>query len=198
MLRLLRTERSGDDWRRARTIPVRISIGSMIVIRDELPQDISAIHNLNVWAFGGPAEAVLVDRLRAAGKALISRVATLDGRVVGHILFSPITVERSPSSFRGLGLAPMSVLPEFQNRGIGSILVRDGLEICRQGRYDLVVVLGHLRFYPRFGFSRAKDYGLENEYKAVDEFMVIELREGALKAAAGLVKYASEFRDVGV
>jgi putative acetyltransferase len=168
----------------------------MIEIRDETPQDFPAIRNLNVLAFGGLAEADLVDKLRAANKAVISRVATLDRRVVGHILFSPITVERALANFRGLGLAPMSVLPEFQNRGIGSNLVRDGLDVCRQRGYDLVVVLGHPRFYPRFGFSRAKDQGLNNEYDAVEEFMVIELREGVLKAVAGLVKYAPEFQDL--
>ena len=170
----------------------------MIEIRDEAPQDFPAIRNLNVLAFGNPAEALLVDKLRAANKAVISRVAILDGRVVGHILFSPITVERAPARLRGLGLAPMSVLPEFQNRGIGSSLVRDGLEMCRQRGYDLVVVLGHLRFYPRFGFTRAKDHGLDNEYDALDNFMVIELKEGVLKAVTGLVKYAQEFQDLAI
>ena len=170
----------------------------MIEIRDEAPQDFPAIHDLNVLAFGNPAEALLVDNLRAADKAIISRVAILDGKVVGHILFSPITVERASSRLRGLGLAPMSVLPEFQNTGIGSSLVRDGLDVCRQKGYDLVVVLGHLRFYPRFGFTRAKDYGLDNEYDAVDNFMVIELREGVLKTVEGLVKYAPEFGAIGV
>src|SRR5678816_2073918 len=170
----------------------------MIEIRDAAPQDFPAIHNLNVLAFGNTAEALLVDRLRAANKAVISRVAILDGRVVGHILFSPITVERAQARLRGLGLAPMSVLPEFQNRGIGSSLVRDGLEMCRQRGFELVVVLGHLRFYPRFGFTRAKDHGLDNEYDALDNFMVIELKEGVLKAVTGLVKYAQEFQDLAI
>jgi len=167
----------------------------MIEIRDEAPQDFPAIRNLNVLAFGNLAEALLVDKLRAANKAAISRVAILDGRVVGHILFSPITVERAPARLHGLGLAPMSVLPEFQNQGIGSSLVRDGLEMCRQRGYDLVVVLGHLRFYPRFGFSTAKDYGLDNEYNASDAFMVMELQVGVLGKISGLVKYAPEFRE---
>ena len=168
----------------------------MIEIRDEVPQDFPAIRHLNLMAFGGPEEADLIDTLRAADKVVISLVATLDGRVVGHILFSPITVERSPASFRGLGLAPMSVLPEFQSRGIGSQLVRDGLERCERKGYDLVVVLGHLRFYPRFGFSRAVDHSLENEYGAVDTFMVIELKQGVLEAVGGLVKYAPEFQGL--
>jgi putative acetyltransferase len=89
----------------------------------------------------------------------------------------------------------MSVLPEFQNRGIGSRLVREGLEACRQRDYEVVVVLGHIDYYPRFGFVRAKDRGLDNEYDAVDAFMVMELRKGVLERIHGLVKYAPEFRD---
>jgi len=70
--------------------------------------------------------------------------------------------------------------------------------MCRQGGYDLAVVLGHLRFYPLFGFTIAKDYGLDNEYNAVDNFMVIELREGVLQTVAGLVKYAPEFQELAI
>jgi putative acetyltransferase len=89
-------------------------------------------------------------------------------------------------------------LPEFQNTGIGSRLVRDGLDACKRREYDAVVVLGHTHYYPRFGFTRAKDYGLDNEYQALDAFMVLELNQGALKTIRGLVKYAPEFGDVGV
>ena len=168
----------------------------MLEIRDEAPQDFSAVRDINEQAFGGPAEALLVERLRAAGKALVSLVAIVDGRLVGHILFSPITIEKAPESFRGVGLAPMSVLPEFQNQGIGSKLVRAGLEACRRHGYDVVVVLGHLQYYPRFGFSRAKDHGLDNEYGASDAFMVTELHAGVLGKLGGLVRYAPEFQGV--
>jgi putative acetyltransferase len=119
------------------------------------------------------------------------------GRVVGHILFSPVTVAEAPENFRGVGLAPLSVLPEFQNRGIGSRLIREGLEAAKREGYDAAVVLGHTEYYPRFGFSRAKDCGLDNEYNALDSFMVLELRDGGLERIRGLVKYAPEFRDAG-
>ena len=91
----------------------------------------------------------------------------------------------------------MSVLPEFQNKGIGSRLVREGLEACKREGYDAVVVPGHTRFYPRFGFSKAKDYGLDNEYNASDAFVVMELQGGVLEGISGLVKYTPEFRDAG-
>jgi putative acetyltransferase len=169
----------------------------MIRIRDERPDDIAVIRNVNERAFGSSAEARLVDRLRAANKAVISLVAQHGNQVVGHILFSPVTVANAPESFRGAGLAPMSVLPEFQNQGIGSRLIRDGLIACRAAGYDVVVVLGHVGYYPRFGFAKAMDYGLENEYDASDAFMVLELRKGALERIGGLVKFALEFRDAG-
>ena len=169
----------------------------MIKIRDERPDDIAAIRNVNERAFGSSAEARLVDQLRAANKAVISLVAQHGNQVVGHILFSPVTVANAPESFRGAGLAPMSVLPEFQNQGIGSRLIGDGLIACRAAGYDVVVVLGHVGYYSRFGFAKAMDYGLENEYDASDAFMVLELRKGALERIGGLVKFALEFQAAG-
>lgn len=167
----------------------------MIEIRDESPDDVPMIRNVNERAFGAPAEAQLVDKLRAAQKAVVSLVAHDGDRVVGHILFSPVRVSNAPQTFRAVGLAPMSVLPELQNKGIGSQLVRHGLAACQRAGYDIVVVLGHVHYYPRFGFSRAKDYGLENEYQAEDAFMVLELRKGALDTIGGLVQFAPEFRE---
>ena len=169
----------------------------MTEIRSEHPDDVAAIRNVNERAFGSPGEAELVDMLRAANKVAVSLVAQRDDQVVGHILFSPITVANAPGSCRGVGLAPMSVLPEFQNTGIGSRLVREGLVACRQAGYEVVVVLGHINYYPRFGFARAKDFGLDNEYEAVDAFMALELNKGALKEISGLVKFAPEFQEAG-
>src|SRR5262245_37121128 len=155
---------------------------AVIEIRSETPEDRSAVREVNERAFGRSNEATLVDTLRSANKALVSLVALDQGRVVGHILFSPVTVALAPENFSGVGLGPMSVLPEFQNRGIGSRLVREGLAACRRQGYDAVVVLGHTRFYPRFGFSKAKNHGLDNEYDASDAFMVMELKSGVLGA----------------
>jgi putative acetyltransferase len=169
----------------------------LIDIRPETPADIPAIRVVNERAFGGPAEAHLVDSLRAANKAAVSLVAVQGDQVVGHILFSPITVANAPTTFRGVGLAPMSVLPEFQRTGIGSRLVRDGLAACQRAGYDIVVVLGHVHYYPRFGFSTAKDHGLENEYQAEDAFMALELKKGMLETVSGLVRFAPEFQEAG-
>lgn len=169
----------------------------MTVIRPERSEDVAAIEAVNERAFGGRAEASLVRALRHANKAVVSLVAEYDDQVVGHILFSPVTVAMTAAGVRGIGLAPMSVLPEFQRRGIGSRLVREGLAMCRQAGYDFVVVLGHIGYYPRFGFAPAEGFGLTNEYEAGDAFMALELESDALKSARGLVKFAPEFQAAG-
>lgn len=169
----------------------------MTHIRPEQPGDVAAIRAVNERAFGTPAEANLVDRLRASGTAVLSLVAEHDGQIVGHILFSPVTVVAAPRAFRAVGLAPMCVAPECQRSGIGSQLVRHGLEACRRAGYDAVVVLGHVDYYPRFGFLRASDHGLDNEYEATDAFMVLPLASEALAGVSGLVRFAAEFAELG-
>lgn len=180
----------------------------MIDIRPEQPADFEAIHQVVTQAFGRTAEADLVNSLRAAGKAVISLVATEADHIVGHILFSPVTLvaDKLPVSSDesvadesycpALGLAPLAVLPEWQKRGIGSRLTEAGLELCRQHKADCVVVLGHSAYYPRFGFGPASRYSVRCEYDVPDEvFMLIELRAGALQAFIGTAKYQPEFAD---
>lgn len=167
-----------------------------VTLRPEMPEDIAAIHRLNVQAFDHrPNEARLVDLLRAAGKAFLSLVAVSEGEVVGHILFSLVTFDPPQAKFNGVGLAPVAVAPEFQGQGIGSKLIRAGLEKCKQAGYSVVVVLGDPRYYSRFGFTRASDYGLGNDYNADEHFMALELKEGALGDLRGTVKYAPEFNE---
>jgi putative acetyltransferase len=167
----------------------------MLVIRRERRSDILDIREVNQSAFNGSVEARLVELLRDAKKVIVSLVATLDDRVVGHILFSPITIESNPKNARGLGLAPLAVLPKCQGRGIGTSLVARGLQECREKGYDIVVVLGDEPYYTRFGFKRASIYGLRNEYNVDENFMALELKEHALRSAGGLVKYQPEFKE---
>src|SRR5215470_1023512 len=168
-----------------------------MTIRLEKPEDIPAIRIVNGRAFGRMEEANLVDALRRNGKATISLVAEDDGRVVGHILFSPVTIETSERELVGVGLAPMSVIPERQNQRIGSLLVEDGVRRCREEGRPFVVVLGHPDYYPRFGFVPAGRFGIKSEYDVANEvFMVKELQEGALSGCAGVVKYQPEFNEV--
>jgi putative acetyltransferase len=167
----------------------------MKIVRNERPEDIAAIHDIHKQAFNSLAEADLVDMLRANGKASISLVAVDDDdRILGHILFSPVTIEPAQRAISALGLAPMAVLPEFQRQGIGSLLVSRGLEECRKAGHDCVVVLGHPRYYPRFGFAPASRYGIKSEFDVPDEaFMVLELNEKALPRREATAKYQPEF-----
>jgi len=189
----------GSNLAVAAATPVRSALPmvSAVHIRDEQPSDADGVRELHRLAFGGPSEARLIDLIRARGRADISLVAAADDAIVGHVLFSPITITAAPARLRGLGLAPLAVRPECQRRGHGSALMREGLKRCLDAGVDAVVVLGDTAYYPRFGFLRATDFGLDNEYGVVDEFMVLELRPGVLAGITGLVKYAAEFREAG-
>jgi putative acetyltransferase len=165
----------------------------MIDIRAEQPQDTARISYVNEQAFRQTSEAELVDLLRTRRKLLISLVAETAGEIVGHIAFSRVTID-SDGQVNGIGLGPLAVLPEKQNRGIGSQLVQAGLEKCREMGFDYVVVLGHATYYPRFGFTPAGRVGLRCFWDVADDvFMVLEFRSGALREVSGLVNYEPEF-----
>ncbi|MEG3838229.1 MULTISPECIES: N-acetyltransferase [unclassified Microcoleus] len=163
-------------------------------IRTEKPEDVEAVRNINIAAFGRENEANLVDRLRGIASTF-SFVAVQSDRIVGHIFFSPVVVEGKCSSNLSIqGLAPVAVLPNYQRQGIGTLLIREGLKECGRSGFQAVVVLGHPDFYPRFGFIPASRKSLKCEYDVPDEaFMVLELERGALQDCSGTVKYRSEF-----
>jgi len=166
-------------------------------IREEQPGDRATVHRINREAFGQDAEADLVDRLRANGKATLSLVAEQDDRIVGHILFSPVTIEAAGGAVTVQGLAPMAILPSHQRQGIGSRLVERALDMLRNAGHRGIVVLGHPGYYPRFGFLRASTFGIRSEYDAPDEaFLALELTPGGLKDCAGLAKFQPEFSGV--
>src|SRR5262245_41641306 len=168
----------------------------MVTIRAENADDIPAVHRVNELAFGRPNEAALVDALRAAVAPHLSLVAVENGRVVGHIFFSPVSIESAESASSAVGLGPLAVLPEYQRQGIGSQLVREALRECQHAGWSVVVVLGHPEYYPRFGFVPASRKGLRCEWPVPDEvFMVTELEPGALGGRSGLVKYHPEFSE---
>ncbi len=169
----------------------------MIEIREEQAGEYREIRQVIVAAFGGDTEADLVELLRHRNKAPVALVAVNDNKIVGHIMFSPVTVTLAPQAFRAVGLAPLSVLPEFQRQGIGSTLAREGLKKCAASGFEMAVVLGSPYYYPRFGFSRASLYGLGNEYDADEHFMTMELKNGALDRVSGTVRYSSEFKECG-
>ncbi|MEO5822774.1 MAG: N-acetyltransferase [Vicinamibacteraceae bacterium] len=162
----------------------------MIAVRDEQPGDLAAIRAVNDAAFDQPLEGRIVEALRAHGAVRLSLVAEVDGRVVGHILFSPVTSAGS----EGLGLGPMAVTPEQQRRGVGGALIEAALARLRAAGCPFVVVLGHHGFYTRFGFVPASRHGLRCEWDVPDEaFMVHVIDAAATATASGLITYRPEF-----
>lgn len=167
-----------------------------MIVRDERPQDRAAVRAVNASAFETSAEADLVDALRAQVQPIVSLVAEVDGEIVGHILFSPVTLDGHPE-LELMGLAPMAVAPAHHRQGIGSALVRAGLERCRQLGIGAVVVLGHPSYYPRFGFAPSARFGIRSEFEAPDEaFMLIEQQPGCLRDGRGIVRYHAAFKEV--
>jgi putative acetyltransferase len=165
-------------------------------IRPESETDGAAIRAVNEAAFETPAEADLVEALRRKNVSLVSLVAEAEGEVVGHILFSPVTLV-GHANLKLMGLAPMAVAPEHQRKGVGSALVREGLARCKDLGYCAVVVVGHAKYYPRFGFVPAHRRDLRCEYDVPsDVFMVAELEAGALSGASGVVRYDDAFAGV--
>jgi len=124
-------------------------------------------------------------------------IAFKDEALAGHVLFTDIVMTPA-TDFLGVGLAPVAVLPAYQNQGIGSALIRAGLQLCTRKGYDFAVVLGHLDYYPRFGFQKASTFGIGNTYNADEHFMALELHPDVLGHFAGVAHYQPEFDEVGV
>lgn len=161
-----------------------------------MPEDVKAVRYVNQQAFGQKEEAEIVDKLRNRNVVTLSLVAIQGNQIVGHILFSPVIIESEHSNFEAIALAPMAVLPPYQRKGIGSQLVRASLKECQCLSHEIVVVLGHPNYYPRFGFIPAKSKGITCEFEVPDEaWMILELREGALAGRRGIVKFQPEFYE---
>jgi putative acetyltransferase len=168
------------------------------VIRPESDADREAIRRVHRLAFGQDAEAALVDALRDGGHVRLSLVALRNGALVGHILFSELEILTRWGTMAALALAPMAVLPEYQRQGIGSALVRRGLELCRAAGHRAVIVVGHPEFYPRFGFSPALARGLQSPYSNLGEaWMALELVPDALDGVTGQAVYPRPFAELG-
>lgn len=168
-------------------------------VRAETSADHGAIDRVNRLAFGGENEARLVRALREAPgySRDLSLVADGDGQVVGHILFTPIFIRGVERRAPALALAPMAVLPDWQRRGVGSSMIREGIERCRRLGQERIVVLGHSDYYPRFGFVAASQFGIRAPMPVPDEaYMVLALRPMALAGCAGMVEYPPAFSEV--
>lgn len=161
-------------------------------IRHAAPEDFDAIARVVGAAFGRTDEADLVERLRADGLIAIELVAERNDAVAGHVAFSLLDVSLDGSPLPALALAPVSVLPRFQSHGLGGALIRTGHDIARADGFDASFVLGHPRYYPRFGYEAALAVTFEGPFKG-PAFMALALRPGALDGRHGTVTYPPAF-----
>jgi putative acetyltransferase len=165
-----------------------------IDVREEETSDLEAVRDVNKRAFGQDQEANIVDALRSNGAASLSLVATVDnlvaGHVVGHIMYSPVEI----GPLEGVGLGPVAVLPEYQRRGVGSVLVETGNRRLELARCPFIVVLGHPAFYPRFGFRPASTLGVSCEWDVPDDvFQILVLDPVRMSGVSGVARYRREF-----
>ncbi|MCL1467778.1 GNAT family N-acetyltransferase [Argonema galeatum] len=171
----------------------------MLTFSSETEDDIATIREVVTAAFGQTNEAQLVEAIRNSPNFIpeLSIVAKEDGNVVGHILFSPITIEAQEQISGAGALAPLAVTPARQRQAIGTQLVQVGLSKCRNLGHSIVVVLGHPQYYRRFGFQTASKFGMQAPFPVPDEaFMVFELMPDALKNVSGIVRYPTYFDEV--
>lgn len=169
----------------------------MLNITAERDNQRAKIHQVITDAFGQTQEAELVDKIRNSPNFIpeLSLVALENEDVLGHILFSRINIEAA--QIPALALAPLAVTPMHQRQGIGTQLVQVGLSRCRELNHSIVVVVGDPRYYRRFGFQKASQFGLHSSLPIPDEaFMVLELKPSALMNLNGNVCYPAYFNEV--
>jgi putative acetyltransferase len=169
----------------------------MIKIREEKAEDYDAVREINDKAFGQPEEGRIVDKIREACAEIISLVAVEDEKVVGHIFFSPAAINHSGKTIKGMGLAPMAVHTEYQNKEIGSLLVKEGIKRVKESSCAYIIVLGHEKYYPRFGFETASKFGIKSQWEGVPDeaFMVMILDKDTMAGVSGVATYRKEFDE---
>jgi putative acetyltransferase len=166
----------------------------MTIIRREQPRDIPEIRRVIVRAFGREQEASVVGKLRKNCNSILSLVAFADGKVVGHILFSPAVIEGKHGKLVGTGLAPLAVLPEYQRKGIGTQLMQTAIARIKEGGCPYIIVIGHPEYYPRFGFESAGRFGININGNVPDEaFMILILDKKAMNGITGVARYREEW-----
>lgn len=174
-----------------------------IKIRQEKPADFEAVFNVIEKSFKHEEftdhqEQFLVQRLRksAAFVPELSLVAEYEKEVIGHILLTKINIKNGRDEFTSLALAPVTVRPEYQKRGIGGRLIEYAHKKATELGFESVILLGHADYYPRFGYKKASEFGIKIPFDAPDEFcMAIELTENGLTGVSGTVEYPKEFYE---
>ena len=169
--------------------------GVAMIIRKETTSDIDAITQVTIAAFktlavSNQTEQFIIKALRAAGALTVSLVAEIDGRVVGHVAFSPVAISDGTRDWYGLG--PVSVLPEYQRQGIGKALINEGLSLLKQLGGQGCALVGDPNYYKRFGFKNFPE--LVHEGVPQEVFLALPFTE---KVPQGTVVFHKAFLATG-
>ncbi len=173
----------------------------MILLREEAVDDYRSIRELTVSAFrcsslGYHGEAELIDAIRNETTDRLSLVACYGDRIVGHVLFSPVHIRTSTEDVLGMGLGPISVAPLYQRKGMGGLLVKEGLARLAAQDCSFVVVMGHPDYYPRFGFTPALQFGITHGFDGIPQnvfFVQAVSVVSLMKVANGRAFYSNAF-----
>jgi putative acetyltransferase len=179
--------------------PALVNLKMKIIIEAETEGDYEQITKLHTMAFKRDGEARLVEKLRKTPIYIpeLSLVAKYRKMIIGHILFYPIRINTCRKKCNSLALAPISVIPSFQNRKVGGRLIKEGLEKAKKLGFKSVMVVGHSEYYPRFGFEKASKYGISAPFDVSDSALfAIELEKDGLKNCSGIIEYPSEYNEV--
>jgi len=174
-----------------------------IIIRQEKPSDFKMVFDLIEKAFKAETlsdhnEQFLVERLRKSSFFIpeLSMIAEFENKVVGHILLTKVKIKNDKEEFSSLALAPVSVLPEYQRKGIGGMLINQAHKTAKELGHKSIVVLGHENYYPKFGYKQTNRYGIELPFDVPKEnCMIIALTENGLEGVHGTVEYPKEFNE---
>lgn len=172
-------------------------------IRKEESKDYKKVFDLIKNAFENEEytdqkEQFLVERLRNSESFVpeLSLVAEIDGDIVGYILLTKIKIVNNDLQETSLALAPIAVLKKYQGKGIGGKLIQEAHQKAKELEFSSVILLGHEKYYPKFGYKMTKEYGIKLPFEVPDEnCMLIELTEGSLKDVTGIVEYPKEFYE---
>lgn len=170
---------------------------TQILIRSENQKDYKSVFSIHQEAFKQNNESKLIEALRKTPQFIpqLSLIASVNSQIVGHILFYPLEIKTERGSLPTLGLVPLAVKPTFQQQGIGTQLVNEGLKQARLLGYTSIIVAGNPNYYKKFGFQIVN--GLTNNIgEPVDHFMYLELKSDALKEIRGIVEYPSVFKEL--
>lgn len=173
----------------------------MLTIREEEIKDYNEVEKVveesfKTAEFSDKDEHNLVRRLRNSNEFIkeLSLIAEDENKILGYVLLTKALIKAESTSYETLALAPLAVLPEYQKSGIGKNLMNKAIERARELGYKSIVVLGHEKYYPKFGFEKAIKYGVKAPFEVPDEaYMILELLPGGLNGVSGIVEYSKAF-----